>query len=75
MRKSKNKKIINLYIIKYRINISDRPWVLITLMVAQKIWDEKFLSNSDFSTIYPFFDNKQLNTLEMKFFKFMNKKK
>ena len=44
-----------------------RPLVLIALMVAQKMWDDKYLSNSDFSTIYPFFDNKQLNTLEMKF--------
>ena len=44
-----------------------RPLVLISLMVAQKMWDDRYLSNSDFSTIYPFFDNKQLNTLEMKF--------
>ena len=32
-----------------------RPLVLISLMVAQKMWDDKYLSNSDFSTIYPFF--------------------
>ena len=44
-----------------------RPLVLISLMVAQKMWDDRYLSNSDFSAIYPFFDNKQLNTLEMKF--------
>ena len=44
-----------------------RPIILISLMVAQKMWDDKYLSNSDFSTIYPFFDNKQLNVLEMKF--------
>lgn len=47
--------------------ISWRPLILISLMVAQKMWDDKYLSNSDFATIYPFFDNKQLNTLEMKF--------
>ena len=41
-----------------------RPIILISLMVAQKMWDDKYLSNSDFSTI---FDNKQLNVLEMKF--------
>ena len=49
------------------IQTSWRPIILISLMVAQKMWDDKYLSNSDFSTIYPFFDNKQLNVLEMKF--------
>lgn len=44
-----------------------RPLVLVSLLVAQKMWDDKYLSNSDFSTIYPFFDNQQLNVLEMKF--------
>lgn len=44
-----------------------RPLVLISLMVAQKMWDDKYLNNSDFSVIYPFFTNEQLNTLEMKF--------
>ena len=44
-----------------------RPLVLVSLMVAQKMWDDRYLSNSDFSNIYPFFDNKQLNNLEMKF--------
>jgi hypothetical protein len=36
-------------------------------MVSQKVWDDKYLSNADFSYIYPFFDNQQLNQLEMKF--------
>jgi hypothetical protein len=49
------------------IQTSWRPIILISLMVAQKMWDDKYLSNSDFNTIYPFFDNKQLNVLEMKF--------
>ena len=44
-----------------------RPLVLISLMIAQKMWDDKYLSNADFSYIYPFFDTKQVNTLEMKF--------
>ena len=44
-----------------------RPLTLISLMIAQKMWDDKYLSNSDFSYIYPFFDTKQVNTLEMKF--------
>lgn len=44
-----------------------RPLVLISLMVAQKMWDDKYLSNSDFSYIYPFFETAQVNALEMKF--------
>jgi hypothetical protein len=36
-------------------------------MVSQKVWDDKYLSNADFSYIYPFFDTTQLNLLEMKF--------
>ncbi len=44
-----------------------RPLVLISLMIAQKMWDDKYLSNADFSYIYPFFDTKQVNSLEMKF--------
>ncbi len=44
-----------------------RPLVLIALMIAQKMWDDKYLSNADFSYIYPFFDTKQVNMLEMKF--------
>lgn len=44
-----------------------RPLVLVSLMVAQKMWDDKYLSNADFSYIYPFFDTKQINVLEMKF--------
>ena len=44
-----------------------RPLVLVSLMVSQKVWDDKYLSNADFSYIYPFFDTTQLNQLEMKF--------
>lgn len=44
-----------------------RPLVLVSLLIAQKMWDDKYLSNSDFSSIYPFFDNEQLNTLELKY--------
>ena len=36
-------------------------------MISQKIWDDKYLSNGDFSYIYPFFEKSQLNILEMKF--------
>jgi hypothetical protein len=44
-----------------------RPIIFVALMVSQKIWDDKYLSNGDFSYIYPFFEKNQLNTLEMKF--------
>lgn len=36
-------------------------------MIAQKMWDDKYLSNADFAYIYPFFNAEQVNTLEMKF--------
>ena len=44
-----------------------RPVVFVALMISQKIWDDKYLSNGDFSYIYPFFEKNQLNILEMKF--------
>ena len=36
-------------------------------MMSQKIWDDRYLSNGDFSSIYPFFEKDDLNILEMKF--------
>ena len=44
-----------------------RPLVLVSLMVAKKMWDDKYLNISDFSTIYPFFDKEQSNKPELKF--------
>ena len=44
-----------------------RPLIFVSLMISQKIWDDKYLSNGDFSYIYPFFEKNQLNILEMKF--------
>jgi hypothetical protein len=44
-----------------------RPLILVSLMISQKVWDDKYLSNADFAYIYPFFDANELNTLEMKF--------
>jgi hypothetical protein len=44
-----------------------RPLIFVSLMVSQKIWDDNVLPNGDFSIIYPFFDNDQLNELEIKF--------
>ena len=41
--------------------------MLCSLLVAQKVWDDRYLSNSDFAFIYPFFTTEQLNRLEKKF--------
>jgi len=44
-----------------------RPLVLCSLLVAQKVWDDRYLSNADFAFIYPFFVTEEINKLEMKF--------
>jgi len=44
-----------------------RPLTLCSLLVAQKVWDDKYLSNADFAFIYPFFTNDEINRLETKF--------
>jgi hypothetical protein len=41
--------------------------VLCSLLVAQKVWDDRYLSNADFAFIYPFFMTEQLNRIEKKF--------
>ena len=48
-------------------NTNWRPLIFISLMMSQKIWDDRYLSNGDFSSIYPFFEKEDLNLLEMKF--------
>lgn len=44
-----------------------RPLLLCSIMVAQKVWDDKYLSNADFAFIYPFFVTEEINKLEQKF--------
>jgi hypothetical protein len=44
-----------------------RPLLLCSIMVAQKVWDDKYLSNADFAFIYPFFVTEEINRLEQKF--------
>lgn len=44
-----------------------RPLIVTSLLVAQKMSDDRFLSNADFAEMYPFFDVRELNILEMKF--------
>ena len=44
-----------------------RPLVLCSLLVAQKVWDDRYLSNADFAFIYPFFTTEEVNKLEQKF--------
>ena len=41
-----------------------RPLVLSSLLVSQKVWDDRYLSNSDFAYIYPFFTTEEINKLE-----------
>ena len=41
--------------------------MLCSLLVAQKVWDDRYLSNADFAFIYPFFMTEQLNRIEKKF--------
>jgi hypothetical protein len=48
-------------------NTNWRPLVFVSLMMSQKIWDDRYLSNGDFSSIYPFFEKDDLNLLEIKF--------
>ena len=44
-----------------------RPLLLCALLVAQKVWDDRYLSNADFAIIYPFFVTEEINALEQKF--------
>ena len=44
-----------------------RPLTLCALLVAQKVWDDRYLSNADFAFIYPFFVTSEINKLEKKF--------
>jgi len=46
-----------------------RPILLCSLLIAQKVWDDKYLSNEDFAFIYPFFGIKEINEIEQKFLK------
>jgi hypothetical protein len=41
-----------------------RPLILCSLLVAQKVWDDRYLSNADFAFIYPFFVTEEINKLE-----------
>jgi hypothetical protein len=41
-----------------------RPLVLYSLLVAQKVWDDRYLPNADFAFIYPFFVTEDINKLE-----------
>jgi len=44
-----------------------RPLLLCSLLVAQKVWDDRYLTNADFAFIYPFFVTEEINKLEQKF--------
>ena len=44
-----------------------RPILLASLILAQKVWDDRSLHNSDFSVFCPMFTLKEINFLEKKF--------
>uniref|UniRef100_A0A0G4GAJ6 Cyclin N-terminal domain-containing protein n=1 Tax=Chromera velia CCMP2878 TaxID=1169474 RepID=A0A0G4GAJ6_9ALVE len=48
-----------------------RPLLFISLIVAQKVWDDKYLGNCDFAYIYPFFSLEEINAMEIKFIKLL----
>ncbi|KAL8427447.1 hypothetical protein Efla_003894 [Eimeria flavescens] len=52
------------------LTLNDRNWrpILFTaLLIAQKVWDDKLLSNATFAAIYPFFTAEEMNRLEAVF--------
>ena len=51
-----------------------RPLIFSALLIAQKVWDDKFISNADFAWIYPFFVNEEVNNLELEFVKLLEYK-
>jgi hypothetical protein len=44
-----------------------RPILLASLILAQKVWDDRALHNSDFALFCPMFTLKEINFLEKKF--------
>jgi len=44
-----------------------RPILLASLILAQKVWDDRALHNADFSVFCPMFTLKEINFLEKKF--------
>jgi hypothetical protein len=49
-----------------------RPIILCALLVSQKVWDDRYLNNSDFAYIYPFFSTEEINNLEHLFLDQLN---
>jgi len=48
-----------------------RPILLCSLLVAQKVWDDYYLSNKNFAFFYPFFSTKEIKKMEEKFLEFI----
>ena len=44
-----------------------RPLIISAFLVAQKVWDDKYITNADFAYIYPFFTTSEINKLEQIF--------
>ena len=46
--------------------------MICSLLIAQKVWDDKYLSNEDFAFIYPLLGLKELNEIEQTFLKMVH---
>jgi hypothetical protein len=46
-----------------------RPVYIVSLLISQKIWDDRSLDNSDFASLYPFFTEQELISLQKRFIK------
>ena len=44
-----------------------RPLLLSALLISQRIWDDLYLTNTDFAFIYPYFTTVQIDNLVDKF--------
>ena len=43
----------------------------LSVRVRAQVWDDKYLGNSDFAYIYPFFTLEEINNMEIKFVKLL----
>ena len=49
-----------------------RPVLLFCVIIAHKVWDEKFCSNYEVSKFYPFFEKTRIDQLETTFLQLIN---
>jgi len=49
-----------------------RPLVLISIIIANKVWDELNFMNYEISNVYPFFEKYQIDQMETRFLQIIN---